>query len=191
MSDPEIETAVAAYTSELLAEAELGRAEIAELEDHLRTLIGELREHGLPAGEAIAVAARRLGDPRSVAREHARVRSVFGSRLGRARAWSIVALMVPMLASGFANVTGVWSRNMIELSAGFVLSLAMMARLTWARPILLGGIAFWTLAVGLFWLSFPGTNPAWLVVHAGLLAFLVPWRRGEITRVGAALALDV
>ena len=187
----EIDDAVAAYRAEVLAEAELARADIAELEDHLRSLIDELRASGLPAGQAITEAAHRLGDPRAIAREHARVRTPFGARLSRARAWSIVALMVPLLASGFANVVEMSPRNLLELGFGAVLALAMAARLTWSRPILLGGFAFWTAWYVVALLSYDGINPAWLVLHAGLLAFLVPWRRGEITAAGAALALQV
>ena len=41
--DKEIEDAVATYRAEVLAEAELARADVAELEDHLRSLIDELR----------------------------------------------------------------------------------------------------------------------------------------------------
>ena len=190
MSD-EIETAVATYTAELLAEAELGRAELAELEDHLRTLIAELRAQGMPAAQAVTEAAHRLGQPRAIAREHARVRSVFGARIGRARAWSVVALMVPMLVFGAMNVAHTTSIALVDLAAAVVLVIAMAARLTWARPIMLGGIAFWTCAEALFFVSFPGAMAWWVVLHAGLLAFLVPWRRGEITGAGMSLALAV
>jgi len=187
----EIDQAIARYRNEVLAEAELARADIAELEDHLRVLIDDLRASGLPTAQAIAEAAHRLGDPRSIAREHARVRTPFGAKLSRMRAWSVVALMLPLLASGFANVFFMSPRNLIELGFGVVLALAMAARLTWARPILLGGFAFWTAWYVVSIISYPGLNPAWLVIHAGLLAFLVPWRRGEITAAGAALALQV
>jgi hypothetical protein len=187
----DIEAAVAAYRAGVLAEAELARADLAELEDHLRALIDELREAGLPTARAITVAAQRLGDPRSVAREHARVRTPFGAKLSRMRAWSVVALMIPLLASGFANVFVMSPRNLLELGFGVVLALAMAARLTWSRPILLGGFAFWTAWYVVSLISYDGINPAWIVVHAGLVAFLVPWRRGEITAAGAALALQV
>jgi hypothetical protein len=187
----DVEAAVAAYRADVLAEAELARADLAELEDHLRALIDELRAGGLPTARAISEAARRLGDPRSIAREHARVRTPFGAKLSRMRAWSVVALMIPLLASGFANVGMMSPRNLLELAFGVVLALAMAARLTWARPILLGGFAFWTAWYVVSLVTYNGINPAWLVVHAGLVAFLVPWRRGEITVPGAALALQV
>lgn len=189
--DFEIDAAVAAYTAELQAEAELGRAEVGELEDHLRATIGELRAHGLTASHAIAEAARRLGDPRAVARESARVRSPFGARLSRARAWSIVALMVPLLASGFANISLMSARNRIELVLGAVLAVAIAARRTWARPILLAAMVFQTTWYIVALAGVGGVDAAWLVVQVGLVAFLVPWRRGELTAAGAALSLQV
>jgi hypothetical protein len=191
MIDKEIDEAVAAYRAEMLAEAELARADVAELEDHLRTLITELRSTGLPAGQAIAEAARRLGDPRAVAREHARVRTAFGARLSRVRAWSVVALMVPMLASGVATFGRLMLSNQLEIAFGVIVTLAMALRLTWARPILLGGLAFWSTWFVVSLVAYPGVNPAWLVAYLGLLAFLVPWRRGELTGAGIALALQV
>ena len=93
----EVEQAIEHYRARLAAEAELARGDLAEIEDHLRTLIDALREDGLPAGEAIVEAARRLGDPRQLAREHARVRTPFGAKLSRARAWSACALLLPYL----------------------------------------------------------------------------------------------
>jgi hypothetical protein len=186
----EIERAVAAYRAEVLAEAELARADIAELEDHLRSLIDELRTGGMPAAQAIAEAARRLGNPRAVAREHARVRTAFGARLSRLRAWSVVALMVPMLADGFANIHRLLLCNQLEIAFGVVVTLAMALRLTWARPILLGGVAFWSGWFAVSFFSVLGVNVAWIVAYGGLLVFLVPWRRGELTGAGTALALQ-
>jgi hypothetical protein len=190
MKDNEIDSAVAAYRAEVLAEAELAHADVAELEDHLRSLIDELRTSGMPAAQAIAEAARRLGNPRAVAREHARVRTAFGARLSRLRAWSVVALMVPMLADGLANISRLLLCNQLEIAFGGVVTLAMALRLTWARPILLGGIAFWSVWFVISLVSYPGVNPAWLVAYGGMLAFLVPGRRGELTGAGAALALQ-
>lgn len=155
--DSEIDAAVAAYTAELQAEAELGRAEVGELEDHLRATIGDLREHGLPASHAIAEAARRLGDPRAVARESARVRSPFGAKLSRARAWSIVALMVPLLASAFTNVAlmsardGTWMliapAAQVALVAAFVATGGGILRARWSA--LAAALSAGTLALAL------------------------------------------
>jgi hypothetical protein len=190
MKDNEIDSAVAAYRAEVLAEVELAHADVAELEDHLRSLIDELRTAGMPAAQAIAEAARRLGSPRALAREHARVRTAFGARLSWLRAWSVVALMVPMLVDGLANITRLLPCNQLEIAFGAIVTLAMALRLTWARPILLGGIAFWSVWFVISLVSYPGVNPAWLVAYGGMLAFLVPWRRGELTGAGAALALQ-
>jgi hypothetical protein len=181
---------VAEYRREMLAEAELARGDVAELEDHLRALIDELRTGGMPAAQAIAEAARRLGNPRAVAREHARVRTVFGARLSRLRAWSVVALMLPMLADGLANLRRLPLCNQLEIAFAVVVTLAMVLRLTWARPILLGGIAFWSGWFVISLVTYPGVNAAWLVAYGGLFAFLAPWRRGELTGAGAALALQ-
>jgi hypothetical protein len=184
------EAAIAAYRAELVAEAELAHADVAELEDHLRVVIDELRASGLPAAQAVTEAARRLGEPRAVAREHARVRTPFGARLSRLRAYSVVALMLPLLLTRFSCIRELGPSRTTELCFDAVLALAMTARLTWARPILLGAMAIWaTVYVGDLNV-YPGIPAAWLVVHAGLLAFLVPWRRGEITAAGAALALN-
>jgi hypothetical protein len=190
--DPEatIAEAVAAYRDEVLAEAELAHADLSELEDHLRSLIDELRTAGMPAAQAIAEAARRLGNPRAIAREHARVRTAFGARLSRLRAWSVVALMVPMLADGFASFARLPASNQLEIAFGVVVTLAMALRLTWARPILLGGVAFWAAWFVVSLVSYPAVNPAWLVAYGGMLAFLVPWRRGELTGAGLALSLQ-
>lgn len=190
MSD-EIDNAVRAWTAELLAEAELGRADVAELEDHLRDTIATLRDQGLPTARAVAEAAHRLGDPRAIAREHARVRGAFGAKLSRARGWSVIALLVPMMVNGFAHLFEVPMHMQFELFAGVVLVAALAARRTWARPILLGGIAFWMLGAAVSLVAFPHLSPIWLVIHAGLVAFLAPWRRGEITAAGASLALSV
>ena len=96
-SDAGGEDVIATYKRELVAEAELARGDLDEIEDHLRVLATELRDRGMPRIEATIEACRRLGDPRAVAREHARVRSPFGARLSKLRAYSAVALIAPIL----------------------------------------------------------------------------------------------
>src|SRR6266567_2391935 len=54
------------------------------LADGRRALVDEL-QRTMPAAEALTEAARRLGDPKAIAREHARVRTPFGTKLSRAR----------------------------------------------------------------------------------------------------------
>jgi hypothetical protein len=196
MNEPsdEVDRAIEGYCRELQAEAELARGDVREIEDHMRTLVDDLRERGMPAGAAIAEAARRLGEPRALAREQARVRSPFGARLSRARAWSAAALLVPMLGwlGGYVvPAEGVWSRAGLELVVGSVLVVALIARLAWARPVLLGGMAFFALPAALWAALVPGTSPLWMVWHLGIVAFLAPWRRRELTGAGWALALHV
>jgi len=76
-----IEDAIAEYRAELLARAELAASDLDELEDHMRAVIDEVLASGAAIGDAIGEARCRLGDPASVAREHARVRSPFGATI--------------------------------------------------------------------------------------------------------------
>ncbi|HVK86450.1 MAG TPA: hypothetical protein VM513_20165 [Kofleriaceae bacterium] len=195
MSEKDVDEAIEHYRTQLLAEAELGARELDEIEDHLRTLIEDLRATGMPATVAVTEAARRVGDPRAVAREHARVRGAFGAKLSRLRAWSVAALMLPMLtmlAISGVGYEGVWSRSGLELGFGLVLFTALVARLSWARPVLLGGLAFYIAPSILAAWMWPAYNAIWLLVPIiGAVAFLAPWRRGELTAAGAALALQV
>jgi len=191
MSDEhEIEAAITTYRAQLQAEAELGRSDLAEIEDHLRELVAELRETGMPIAVAVTEAARRLGEPAALAREHARVRAPFGAKLSRARAWSACVLFVALLypvASIAVNYGDLQSAVEAVLGAGLIVGLAF--RLTWVRAVVLGisgfGVA-WTLATLLF---AAGPAPAHLALNLGVVAFLVPWRRGELTAPGWALVL--
>ena len=186
--------AITKYRSELVAEADLARGDLDEIEDHLRTLSDDLREQGLPRAAAISEACRRLGDPRQLAREHARVRTPFGARLSRVRTWSAAVLLVPMViqALGQARYWGIGTPAGGEGVLVVLVMAALVARLTWARPIVVGMLAMmlaWNLA---FDLAMPGTlnHPKLLVLGSvGALAFLVPWRRGEVTLSAIGLGL--
>jgi hypothetical protein len=130
-----------------------------------------------------------------VAREHARVRTHFGVALSRARAWSVVALLAPMIVFAIASDgmnAGLASPLGVSLAFGTLAMVALAARLAWARPVLLGVAIFW-LVPSLMMLSRPEPLTIgielFLAVHVALIAFLVPWRRGELGRGGAALAL--
>jgi len=189
----DVDAAIEAYRLELRAEAELAAGDLDEIEDHLRELIAELRAAGRGA-EAIALARRRLGEPRAVAREHARVRSPFGARPSRLRAWSAAALLVPMVGWWVWGAArgGAWSRTGFEAGLGAMLVVALVLRLSWARAVLLGQAvaSTITMAFGLWLWPWVRTEVALqLVVYAGAAAFLMPWRRGELTASGAALAL--
>jgi hypothetical protein len=192
-STDDYEQAIEGYRTQLRTEAELADGDLDEIEDHLRSLTDELRERGMPTAEAVTEAARRLGDPRAVAREHSRVRSAFGVRLSGARMWSVVALLVPVLI--YAAITmvqdiGVWTRYTLEYVVGAALVAALVMRMGWARPILLGGLAFYSIPSALFTYMFD-LSPAFLVWHLAMLAFLMPWRRSELSPSGVALATYV
>src|SRR5690349_2627729 len=77
-----IDAAVAQYRAELAANAAIGSAEAAELEDHLRAIIDAEIAAGAPVLAAIATARGRLGAPAALAAECTRVRTAFGARLG-------------------------------------------------------------------------------------------------------------
>jgi len=198
MSDDEtksVEGAIATYRDELTAEADLARGDLDEIEDHLRSLTGELREQGLPRAEAIAEACRRLGEPRQLAREHARVRTPFGAKLSRLRSWSAAVLLLPYAFNAIMSSRHFGMLSPAGLECGLVVLVfaALVFRLTWARPIVIG-----TLASSLVWniasfITVPNPIPLWFVMsfltsHAALV-FLVPWRRGELTPAAWALAL--
>ncbi|HEY4244486.1 MAG TPA: permease prefix domain 1-containing protein [Kofleriaceae bacterium] len=190
----ETEVAIAQYRSHVVAEAELARGDLDEIEDHLRELADELRATGMPRAQAIAEACRRLGDPRELAREHSRVHTPFGARLSRMRAISAVVLFGIPLALWARQALFVPGQLASPVGVDFVLTVATLAALifrrSWARPLVLGSLAIATCygaADVLFW---PTRMAALdLVCVGGALAFVFPWRRGELTRGGLALAL--
>jgi len=197
MRNQDIEAAVAAYRRAMVATAELARGDLEEIEEHLRTLALELRESGMPAAEAVAEAARRMGDPAELAREHARVRPTFGARLSRGRAWSAAALLAVVLGFFVTSLpasAGTWTnmRPMIELGLGVMLVVALIARLSWARAVVLGGIGTSAVLMIMTTALAPEVtlDPSNFLL-VGIVAFLVPWRRGELSTPGIALTLQV
>lgn len=189
----DIEQAIDTYRTQLVAEADLARGDLREIEDHLRALIDDLRANGMPAGEAIAEAARRLGDPKQVAIEHARVRTPFGARLSRVRAWSAVALLAPSMLLMWRSVgtVGLASPFGVTTLLATLVLVALAARLTWARPIVMATLAHAVVWDAAFVLAVQPTAANALIgaAAAGAFAFVVPWRRGELTGSGWALAL--
>lgn len=201
MKDDVVETAIARYRAELTTEAELAASDLDEIEDHLRTLAGDLRDEGMPAALAVTEAAQRLGDPVVLAREHARVRSPFGAKLSRMRAWSAAIPIAIMLAWSViprlqqSGDFGALLRPDILL--GGILLVALVARLSWARGILLGGLAYGLLMMTP-WLVTASSRlddgahlAIWFALTTSALVFLAPWRRGELTVSGVALGLQV
>jgi hypothetical protein len=190
----DVETAIARYRAQLVAEAELAKSDLAEIEDHLRMLIAELRDRGLPAVDAISEAARRLGDPRLLAREHARVRTPFGARLSRARACSAALLLLTFLfgALPVARVEGLVSYAGFELVLSLAMLVGLALRQTWARAIVLGLLAssfvsFAFATVITREISLIGFVQ--LVTFGGAFAFVLPWHRRELSGLGWALVL--
>jgi hypothetical protein len=156
---------------------------------------------------AVTEAARRLGKPDEIAREHARVRPAFGARLSTARLISILVLIVPAMiwfAQSVSNWFGWMSRSGAELGVCGVLTVALVARLSWARPVLLGTIAFFALEDVFYTAAMaalgeaPATDrlsywlfrAAFLAWKLALIAFLAPWHRRDLTSAGASLALQ-
>ncbi len=178
------------YRQELLVEAELAKGDLEEIEDHLRLLSQELQQQGVPRAEAIAEACRRLGEPRQLAREHARVRAPFGAQLSRVRAWGAVALMAPFLVHYGVHVTSVWSPPGLECALRAVVLAAVLARVTWARAILFGSLIPMMVMMGVWAVMAPSPVAVLEVVaYAAAFALVMPWRRGELTQSGVALAL--
>jgi hypothetical protein len=199
MSEPD--EVVRQYRAALLAEAELDRRDLDEIEDHLRSLAEELQTTGLSQADAIREACRRLGKPHALAREHARVRSPFGARLSRARAWSAAALLAPWWWS-FAKLTLVEVRGMapgitsifgINLVIASAVMLGLLARMSWARAILVGALSWLMVDRAIGWVGDgPPHDPrevARIACMAGAFLFVVPWRRRELAAPGYAIAL--
>lgn len=192
----EIDDAIARYREELAAEAGLAERDLAEIEDHMRALIDELRAT-MPLAAAIAQARGRFGEPRAVAREHAQVRTAFGARLSRARAWSAVAMLLPMQVLSnwwlleLRGQLADWTIHVFGALLAVGMLAALAARLTWARAFVLGGLPFMMLwsAAGLVMWPHPGYAVLHLAVSVAALACIAPWRRRELTAPGLGLAL--
>ena len=183
----DIDDAVARYRERIASEADVGRATLDEIEDHLRLLVADLRAQGMPAALAVTEAAKRLGDPSELAREHARVRTPFGAKLPLWRALAVIALVLPqvLVNLGYENWNGY-----AEGALALALCGAMLRRSAWARATLLGVMAWNVLVVIASLALFGGAPPAWTVAcQLGAFAILVPWRRADLTATGWALAM--
>jgi hypothetical protein len=213
--EPDVDELIAKYRAEIAAEAELARGDLDEIEDHLRSLVTDLRNAGMPLADAIVVAAQRLGQPRELAREHSRVRSAFGARLSRTRAWSAAAMlaMVIVCTSDRYVSRGLFTTTSLHLLAWIGLVAALVARRSWVRGLVLGMVSA-TLIVqvthvvdlmstsdffgdrifsSMIKAGVAGGSLHELLVQCALLAaaiaFIAPWRLCELSRRGVALAL--
>lgn len=186
----EIDEGIVAYRVALTREADVGRSELAEIEDHLRALTRALVDDGMPAAQAVTEAARRLGEPRTLARELAAVRPPWGAKLSRARAWSAVALLLPSLYTTW-HITGDLNTPYFDIGLSVALIVMLALRQSWARATVLGVCAsILVLDVAMIYATSADADTLERALcYAGVIAFLVPWRRGELTGAGAALAL--
>ena len=192
MSETEGDPGIDAYRRALVA-ADLAADDVAELEDHLRALADELRATGLPAAIAVREAAHRLGDPQAIAREHARVRSPYGAPLSRARAWSAALLLAPYAALATVDVyyTGVAVQLLFTLGIAIVMLGALALRVPWARAAVLGALIAMTIPDLIEVATSHYVTPyeiMRLICEAGAVAFLAPWRRGELPQPARAVA---
>ena len=171
---------IASYQVELDAEAELARHHHPEHDGKLRSLVDELRTAG-------AVAAARLAPPQ--------IRTPFGVPLSRVRAWGAAALFVLAIVLGWTaydpTVNGYF---VLDVSIDAVLVIGMLTRRTWARAALAGLVGWNLLELGMWWLA---SDQLWITpiggaifgIEGAILALTMPWRRGEISLAGYALAL--
>lgn len=196
--DDRVDQAIQTYRGELSNAVEIARGDLDEIEDHMRVLVGELRETGMPAVAAVAEAARRIGEPRHLALEHQRVRGSFGPRLSRARAWGAAGLLLPFFVyySRYSvNTTGAgW---LFTVLSGLLIT-ALVARLSWARWFLFGSLVLalpslvFDACVSEWWWWFVGMiGIAQIAAYLLAAILLAPWRRGELTSSAWVLLLMV
>jgi hypothetical protein len=186
------------YREALLAEAELARADLDELDDHVRMLADDLHASGMARTDAIREACRRLGDPGALAREHARVRSPFGAKLARVRAWSAALLLAPWWLA-FARLTlgdggpGLTSLFGVNLVISMVALCGLVARVSWARAIIAGALSWLVVdqAIAWAWSGIPAeTTTVWRIAClTGAFVLVAPWRRSELAPAGYVIVL--
>lgn len=195
----DVDKAIAEYRRRVQAEAKLAESDLDEIEEHLRELTDNLRNGGMPATEAVTEATRRLGDPRQLAREHARVRSPFGAPLSAGRAWSAAVLLVVPLVMAIVHIArtdGPPLPAFVWLSIGvFALSVgALAARRPWARAFALGATASGVAHALVLPLLVPVTvDPRYVIYivgNLGAFAFVMPWRGNEVSPAAIILALQ-
>lgn len=197
MSDRDIDREIQRYRSEMARSTNVGRADLDEVEDHLRDLTAELRGRGMPAMDAVAEAARRLGEPTEVGREHARVRTAFGGALPTLRMVPAALFFSAALFIKFAHDLPVnvlaWKSG-IEVSFGLVMVFALLSKTPWARPAMLGFALFQAIDIARLDIATPDLLPVTKVTGVlwfGAAAFLAPWNRRELAAEGVALTLQV
>lgn len=161
-----VETQIAEWRAHVAKAPAVNGRDVAELEDHLRNEIEELRTVGLAADEAFLVAVKRMGELDAVSREFARVHSgrlwkqLFEPEEDAAllgEGWldalvlaigAAVAIQVARLAAGFPDEEPTWfERNLGLLVLPFIAGYFARRRQLDARGWLLTAAPFALAAV--------------------------------------------
>jgi hypothetical protein len=185
-----LESQIAEWRAYVASAPGVDGRDVAELEDHLRDQIAELRAAGLSDDEGFLVAVKRLGDVDTLSREFARehsgrlwkqlVLSGDGEAARAAGGWleplafaaaAAVAIQVARLAAGFPGEEPTWlARNATLFVLPFLAGWFALRRGLDARG--------WALAAAPFAL-------------AALAVNLYPWDEGSATEMLVALHLPV
>jgi hypothetical protein len=164
----------------------MSRSDLDDANRQLRSLTDELRDHAVPATAAVTRAARTLHGAAPPAR-----RTAFGDLLPRARAWTAALVIAPMLIWFVIQAAPYGSSLFLdEALAGLLLAIALVVPLSWARPILFGGFAFFAIPSALTLVLVHDASPIYVLWNVAVVALLGPWRRGELTSAGWNLALQ-
>jgi hypothetical protein len=86
---------------------------------------------------------------------------------------------------------GMGSPAGVECGLVLFVMAALVGRLTWARPIIIGSLAttlVWNVTLTVV-MGFELPFGLFVISNVGALVFLVPWRRGELTPAAIGLAL--
>jgi hypothetical protein len=127
--------AVLGWRRRMGAQPDIQEGDLDELEDHLRETVAELRGTGLSDEEAFLLAARRLGDPETLAGEFATADPGLRRRL-RLRWMVIGALAVLVLRFASDIVADSLTGASFWLPAGDSLHLMAGSQLGWTAGLL-------------------------------------------------------
>lgn len=167
----DLNQAVAAWRTRLAAANTCGRADVDELEAHLRDEMDRLRSGGLSEQEAFWVAAHRLGSVSALSEEYAKVNPmrVWLGRLGWVAA-GVLAWHVIGAAAGIASWASLYVGHLVGLTGYPLGALGVGAQFLVLGAAALGAAVLW-------WLLFAhrAAGPAapassargWLVAIAG------------------------
>lgn len=186
------------YLASARAGAALDEADLAELDDHLRTSVLALRRDGVPPAEAAATACARLGEPALVARELARVRTRWGTPLPWPRAVAAVAVLAPTIVVAMATARDAHTLSLFGVAGvgALIGCLGLVFGRTALRSLMFGGVASYAaVMVALVadgWRTGAVERATVLQSAAAVAAtgLLAPWSRRELSRAGWALALQ-